>query len=454
MLLLSYKIELVIIVLVFAIAVAIKSISNTQFGFYFIVCISFLASWINRLSGLDLSLISLSTDALALAVLAGLFIQNIIKRDNHWLRKDLITLGLLGYTLFLMLEFFNPNSGSIMGGVAYLKGAIINLFFFFISLYIFENIGRVRFFLKFMFGAALVAALYGCYQKWMGFTSFELRWIYSDPRIYGLYILPDGSFRKFSFLSDPATYGTLMASIAVGLIVLSFGPFPKRKKVLIIIGAVLSLLGMAYSGTRTAYIMIPAGIVLYIFMTIYKKKTIILAGSLVLMLLGIMYAPVYGNMTINRIRSAFHPTEDNSNLVRERNRHKLQPYFMAHPFGGGLNSTGGGGNKYNSGSFLASIPPDSGYLSITMQTGWVGLVLTCGFFFIVLMYAVYYFYAVHDPEIKTYYAVIVTMLFSLMLGNYAQFTITMDPQNFYYFPFLAILIKLHTFDKPQVSLNV
>jgi hypothetical protein len=81
-----------------------------------------------------------------------------------------------------------------------------------------------------------------------------------------------------------------------------------------------------------------------------------------------------------------------------------------------------------------------------MQTGWVGLVMMCGLFFIVLMYSIHYFYVVKDPEIKIYYAVVATMLFALMAGNYAQFTITMNPQNFYYFPFLAVIIKLHTFD--------
>jgi len=450
---LDLKIELLVLVITVAIPVAYYSISNTQFGFYLIVCLSFLSSWIGRLTRMDLSVVSLAIDLLAIVALAGLFIQNMIKRENNWLKKDLITICFLAYTFYLIVEFFNPNASSFVGSAAYLKEAFINLFFFLIALYIFNSLHRIRFFLKFMFGIAFIAGLYGCYQKWIGFMPFELRWIYSDPRIVGLYILPDRSFRKFSFLSDPATFGTLMASISVGALLLSFGPFSLKKKLTASIIALISLMSMAYSGTRTAYAMVPAGILLYIIMTIYKKKTLVLLTSLVLLIAGINFAPIYGNMTINRIRSAFHPKSDNSNLVRDIDRHKLQPYFMQHPFGGGLNTTGGGGNKYNQGSFLASIPPDSGYLSITMQTGWVGLILTCALFFVVLMYSIYYFYSVNDNEIRTYYAVIASMLFALMVGNYSQFTITMDPQNFYYFPFLAALIKLHTFDKPDQQLK-
>jgi hypothetical protein len=123
----------------------------------------------------------------------------------------------------------------------------------------------------------------------------------------------------------------------------------------------------------------------------------------------------------------------------------------SHPFGGGVNTVGGPGAKYNPDHFLAGFPPDGAYFGTALNVGWVGLALECIFYFIVLVYCVHYFYKCRNKEIKTYYAVMAAMLFSLFLGAYAQFTVSSVPQSLLFTAMLAIIIKLHTFDTPELS---
>ena len=60
--------------------------------------------------------------------------------------------------------------------------------------------------------------------------------------------------------------------------------------------------------------------------------------SMVCALIGafVLFAPIYGNGTINRLRSTFQISTDASLQVRDVNRHFIQPYSYSHPIGGGI----------------------------------------------------------------------------------------------------------------------
>src|SRR5690242_15203815 len=173
-----------------------------------------------------------------------------------------------------------------------------------------------------------------------------------------------------------------MAAVAVSTLILAAGPFSYLKKVLLFAASGFMFFAMAYSGTRTAYIMVPAGIFLYALMTIYQKRTQILSLCFGIFFLLILFFPYNGSDTINRIRSAFAPKDDPSYMVRESNRALVQPYIYRHPIGGGLNTTGIMGLKYSPSHYLAGFPPDSGYLLTALETGWVGLAILCGLYLI------------------------------------------------------------------------
>jgi hypothetical protein len=354
----------------------------------------------------------------------------------------MVTLG------YVVAQAFNPLMGSFLGWLSYFRAVLIVLALLFVFLYIFRTFNGVKSFFKFIFILFFVTALYGCIQHKFGLTSFEKRWLYLTPNKFQLYSLPGQGVRCFSFFTDPANFGTLMSTALIGMIIFSLGPFRRRKKAILGFFSLVVLMGISYSGTRTAYLTLIAGLALYILMTIYEKRSRILAFCAAAGLLLILFLPIYGNVTINRIRSAFQPPSgDASYDLRNLHRHEMQPFLHSHPFGNGVNTTMGAGLEYNPDNFLAGFPPDSSYFQIALEQGWVGLILNCIFYFTILFYSVHYFYKCRNKEIKVYYGAVTAMLFSMMLGAYTQFTISSIPQNFIFIALLACVIKLHTFER-------
>lgn len=88
-----------------------------------------------------------------------------------------------------------------------------------------------------------------------------------------------------------------------------------------------------------------------------------------------------GNYNIQRLRSSVNP-DDASLNVRLNNQHILGNYLSSHPFGGGVGSIGFWGREYNSGKFLATIPPDSYWVKVWAEYGIVGFTL----WFCIMMY--------------------------------------------------------------------
>ena len=81
----------------------------------------------------------------------------------------------------------------------------------------------------------------------------------------------------------------------------------KPKKVLLGIAIVIMLTAMVYSGTRTAYIMIPAGIFFFALLS-GKKWVLIGTGSGLVLGIVFFFIPIE-NTHIQRLKSAFNPHE-------------------------------------------------------------------------------------------------------------------------------------------------
>jgi len=425
---------------------------NLEIGFYGMIGFGFILAFLDRMTQSKLPLYSafflLPFFLFMVIIVKSIFSHNRLKIDRHPLVFCyFVTLA------YGILQFFNPEMGSVMGWVSYFRQNLSLAILLLVCLYLFRSLVNVRFFFKFLIGAMSIIAIYGCVQQWIGFAPSDRIWIYSDPNTLGLYTMPGGGIRKFSLLTDPANFGTLMAAGFLSVLIISLtSPF-RKTKILLGVFAIFMLLGMSYSGTRTANIMVAAGLFLYILLTLYHKRTRILAVIVAITFLFILYAPIYGNATLHRFRTAFKaPSEDASYEVRLMNRDRIRPYLYSHPFGGGVSTTGSAGQKYNPGNFLAYIPPDSILVATFMETGWVGLAIHLLFLFVLLTYAVHYYYSSRNKEIKTYYAVMLVMLFSLgLIGAYAQYTLASVPQIFVYIPFIALIIKLHTFDSSNSS---
>lgn len=445
---------MLMIVASLGLSMALFCFTNLYIGFYTLIGMGFIIASLDRMLAGRLPLTSILL-LLPCILICLVFFNGMREKNSSWMSWHPIVYFYFLLTAYMVVEIFNPQMHSLLGWLSAFWQRLSYIFLLIISCYLFKDLKSIRFFFKFVIGSFFITALYGCVQQWFGLSSFDSRWIHSDPHIYGLFSLPAGGIRKFSFLTDPANFGTLMASSALATLVLIFGPFSKRNKAILSIFVVIILLGMSYSGTRTANVMMVAGLALYILMTLYQRRTQVLAIITGASLLFILYVPIYGNVTLNRFRSAFNePTDDASYNIRTVHRHMMQSYMYQYPFGGGINTAGAPGEKYNPHHRLAGFPPDSAYFSKALQEGWFGLALQCLFLFMILFYCVHYFYKCRNEEIRTYYASMATMLFASFLGAYAQFTISSVPQSLIFVPFLACIVKLHTFDTPELSKNL
>lgn len=444
----DYRAGLVIIAGLIGGMTTLICLFNTRLGFIITMVFSFFMFYIKRMAD-DAIPTGVAVDVLIAVTFIGAYYRKTIHKQLLWeYYTNPITYIYLLYIGFLMIELFNPSMYSVSGWVFTMRKFFNFLMIYFVGLHVFNSMKDVKYFMKLWVILSVIAGAYGCFQQWFGLLGFETDWVMSDPIRYKLYY-QGGEIRKFSFLSDPTIYGILMAITIVYTIALILNEENSRKRWLLIGGTMLMTLGMAYSGTRTAYFIIPAGIMVYALMTINNRKTLLFLASFLLFFMVLIFGPFYSNNTVNRIRTSFELSDDESLNVRDKNREMIRPYMLSHPIGGGVATSGVLGLQYNPGHPLAGFPPDSGYLRAALETGYVGLAFTLLMFFITLQIGVKNYYRSRSKEIRTIYVGIVASMYAFMIAQYAQVAIGQMPGAFFFYGAMAIIVRLKYFESPD-----
>lgn len=426
---------------IFGIPIVLGCLLDFKFGLLFTIFCSFFVFLSKRLTTDSLPSGALIEVTLILSFFA-IFLKQLRDKNRNWsLAKNEITFAFLLYVGYILLQGLNPEATSIPGYLFGVRKVLGFLAAYFVALFAINNLKSVALFTKFWLALALLVGLYGIKQEIFGLAQFEWAHI---MRTEGdrISMFMRGNIRKFSFLSDPTSFGIFMAFSSLVSLILMLGPFRIRQKVILGISGVIFLMGMAFSGTRTAYAMIPIGVLIFVLMTINNRNTLIFAICFVCILSVIVYGPIYGNPTINRIRTVFNPTEDASFQVRDNNRATIQPYIYSHPLGGGISTSSAAGLKYCPDHYLAGFPSDSGYLRTAIEIGWIGLIITCYFFFTILKVGIQNFYRTTDPKLKSYNAAYLALFFSMIVANYSQESIGQIPAALVFYPSMAILVRL------------
>lgn len=251
---------------------------------------------------------------------------------------------------------------------------------------------------------------------------------------------------------DPVSFAYNMVVSSIICFCLMTGPFVRWKKVALGALGVLFFVAMLYSGTRGAYVLYPAAFAFFAILK-YNKK-LMLAGVIIVMIAGVLIVMPTSNYTLYRFQSAFKPNNDPSYLLRKSNQKKIQPFIQTHPLGGGIGSTGVWGKRFSPYSKLANFPPDSGYVRVAVEAGWLGLLVFCTFIFVVLKAGINNFFAISNPELKSYCLAMVMVLFALNVGNYPQEALVQYPINIYFYLAIALLnvtLKLDQEEKHMIT---
>lgn len=425
-------------------------VKDFRIGFYFLFGMGMFMFYIDRMVHVPVPL-GIVYDALAALVFIALFIHN---RDKHdWTAfKNPITIAFVIITAYQLLQFFNPNAVSHVAWLVTLRNNVSFLLYV-ICFQLFTSAREANRFTTWWIVMAAIVALYGIIQEKVGLTGFEKAWLNASPDRMKLYMIW-GQLRKFSMLSDPSIFGLFMGQSCLACVMLAMGPFKNSYRIMMGLLALIMFVSMSYSGTRTAMAMVAVGLAFFVVMTLRSRRTIMVAIGLVFAGAVVMLGPFYGG-TINRIRSTFNPSEDNSMAVRDNKRIRLQEYVLTHPIGGGLATTGRNGVTYSPGHYLAGgWDPDSGYLLTALEMGWIGLIIFQVFFFIVMVRGIKNYFALKDPLLKTLTLTYIVPFFALSVAHFTQDAMFQKPVNIIVIVTYALMIKIPTFEKKLFSVDL
>jgi putative inorganic carbon (hco3(-)) transporter len=387
-------------------------------------------------------------DGMEALFILGLLIQQRKKKDWSVFKGPITTMVLIwiGYNL---LEFANPVAESRAAWVYTVRSVAVIMIMYFVFLYNVRTIEVVRFLLKLWLALALFAALYAFKQQYIGFTSFEQAYLDSDPEVAELLFI-GGVWRKFSIFSDPVVFAYTMVVSSLLCVGILTGPISTRKKWILRGLICIYLDAMLFSGTRGAYVLVPVGMVMYAILKFNRRiLTATIIGAVVFV--ALIFIPTSNN-TLYRFQSAFKPSDDASFNLRKKNQKRIQPYIQTHPMGGGLGATGVWGLKFAPNSYLAHFPPDSGYVRVAVENGWIGLFLLCLFIFIALKTGINNYYLIKDPELKSYCLGFILVIFAFNIGNYPQEALVQYPSNVNFYMTIALIGVVMRLDKQKNQL--
>jgi len=423
-------------------------VAYPSIGILIILTSAYLIMWVLRM-GVNFPLGTLM-DGIEVLLIFGFFLQ--IKRNKDWERfKNPVSIIVLIWIVYNIVQFANPTAESRLAWVYTIRSVAIVMLLYFIFVYNIRTMQLIRIIMKLWIGLAFFAACYAFKQQHFDFFPFEKDWLYSDPNIEQLLFI-DGQWRKFSIFSDPVAFSYNMVGAATICICLaSSNAFSKAKKTILWVIAFWLLLNMLYSGTRGAYVLLPAAMILYFILNFSKK--VLLVGSIgALFVLFLIFVPT-SSPTIVRFQTAFKPNDDPSFNVRKNNQKRIQPYILSHPLGGGLGATGTWGQRFAPHSYLANFPPDSGYVRVAVELGSIGLAIFCFFMFVILRQGINSFFLIQDPERKAYCLAMTLVICAYNIGNFPQEAIVQFPSNIYFYLAAALIQVLYRMDLQQQKEN-
>lgn len=439
-----------IISLAAGISIAIVCFLHQRLGLVICISASFFINILPSLLG-DVGIpFGAVVEVLILITFLGIILKKTFNNDYSWkFAADPITYTLGFLLLFQLFLVVNPNNAGLLGYILIIKRQLILFCFFITCLYCFQHKKNVIFFIRFWIGLSFFVALYACKQQWIGFFQFEETWLYNSELAMTLYFI-GGRFRVFSILGNPTIMAIMLSLSSIFIIVLLTGRFSIVKKITLGILLLFMLLAVGYSGTRTAFAMIPGGVLVFLLMNMNRRETIVLASGAILGFAVLLYGP-FNNQTIQRVRSTFYPEHDASFNVRDINRNNIQPYIYANPIGGGLSTTSTNGLRYNPTHRLAGFPNDSEYLKTALETGYIGYFILLTSYFLILNTIINRFYSAVNTKIKLYYGAIAASVFALVLANYSQETAGMFPNDIVFYLLYAFAVSLYRLEPPSLK---
>ncbi|RYE36928.1 MAG: O-antigen ligase domain-containing protein [Sphingobacteriaceae bacterium] len=419
---LGFTAVVLILILMIGLPTVYSVVVYPEIGVLVLLIAAYLLMWVIRM-GVNFPLGTLM-DALEVLLFLGFFIKQKTNPDWSFLKLPISKIIII-WIVYNFIEVANPAASSVFSWLYTIRTVATVMLLYFVFVYQIKSLSFLRIILKVWLFLSAFAAAYAFKQEHFGFFDFE-KSIMADPLMISLLFI-GGVWRKFSIFSDPVCFSYNMVISSLLCICLITGRLKTWKKIILLLLALFFLINMLYSGTRGAYVLVPAALV-FIAVLNYNRQVLIMSITAGI-LIGILIIIPTSNPTLYRFQSAFKPSKDASYNVRIENQKKIKPFILTHPIGGGLGATGVWGQRFAPGSMLASFPPDSGYVRVAVELGWVGLFLICMLMFIILKTGIKNYYLIQNPELKSYCLAVTVIVFTLNIGNFPQEAIVQFPTN-------------------------
>ena len=426
-----------------ALPAAYVIVAHPNIGIIILLVLAYIIMFFTRLS--DTFPLGTVMDAVEAMLVFSFLLRK--KYDKGWaIFKNGISVILLVWIGYNFLQIINPVAASRMAWLYTIRTIAIVALTYFIFIYYIRDVQFIRLLLKVWITLSFIAAVYTFVQEFVDFAPFEKEWLASDPAYTSLYYIGN-HWRKFSIFSDPVALAYNMVISSVLCFALTTGPFSTAKKILLGLLGCFFFTAMLYSGTRGAFVLIP--ITAFLFGVLKFNRRVLIIGTVIGVLgAGAILMPT-SNGTLYRFQTAFKPSEDASVNVRNYNQQRIQPYILTHPMGGGLGATGTWGQRFSPGTMLSNFPPDSGYVRVAVEAGWIGLLIFCTLMFIILKTGIRNYFSIRNKELKAYCLAMLLIIFALNIGNYPQEALVQYPINIYFYLAVALIPITMRLDKQQ-----
>ncbi|MDF2434267.1 MAG: teichuronic acid biosynthesis protein TuaE, partial [Mucilaginibacter sp.] len=420
----GYEIGLIILCVIIGLPAAWATIVYPKFGIVTLITASFFINYVSRFLPEEMP-IGLVMDALTYLLITGFFLKQ--KQENNWSYfENPISYFILVWLGYNLLEILNPSSPSIWEWVYTVRTVAFLMLMYFVFLFHIRTKSFLRLLLKLWLVLEFLGGLAGLQQEHFGLLPFEHDWLFRDPLRFKLLFI-GGHLRKWGLFSDPVVYAYNMVAAALLCIALMLSNISSSKKIILGFLTIFFFTVMLYSGTRASYVIIPAAMVMLTILNFNKKLlAIVVIGGVIL---GFFILVPTSNPTLARFQSAFKPSKDASFNERAKNQALIKPFILSHPIGGGLGAVGVWGQRFAPNSYLAHFPPDSGYVRVAVEMGWIGLIIYCVFNFVILYKGINYYYLIKDPELKSYCLAMILIIFAFDVGNFPQQALVQYPSN-------------------------
>ena len=388
---------------------------------------------------------SLPNEMIEILLLAVAIIDS---RQNPHFEKaaNPMLFALIIWCVFCTLELFNDSCDlGINVGAWYTGARSIAFQFLYIFLVFSIYISTPQILIKYIWlwaCLALFSALWTWKQQNIGFTDSEYAWL--QGRGASTHILQAGTLtRYFSTFSDAANYGCNAAATAVAFIIFAITSKIRKERLFFIIVAVLVVINMFASGTRTAIFCLFGGFAVYLVLSKSFKIAIPAAIVGAFFLFILMFTTIgQGNQQIRRMRSAFN-REDASANVRDINQAVMAKYLKDAPWGIGIGMGNDNVPANNKFYLLANIAPDSEYVFIWLRTGPIGITVFIITTLIMFLGAcIIVFFRLRSPSLIGIGAGFCCAFVAIQLGGYANQVLMQFPNGLLFYGGLTIVYVL------------